>query len=660
MSFTLEFALEALMSMALGLVLSTLVGLPIARLVAPSGLARSLRVGLAPVLGLAALSLSGSWLYWLVPLSRWTCLAHALLLAAALWRLVPTPASDRALASRAQSPSRVGLGGLWLASLALGALACTDAMPLVIDGGLYAGAALHDHARLVFIDSLARHGLPPENPLFSPGAPMPLGYYYLWLLPGAMLKAILHVPAWPIDLGLSWLSYSAVLALCVCLSVAGSGRLRAGLAVLLLGLGDAAYMGLPAFIRRLPGVAPADPGGFQPLLTQARWAPHHVLAAGALALMLFVLADDSASASRRARIALVALLFAFAAGCSGWPALALCLVSPALAAVLVAASGPRGLVVPALAAGLAALLIAPTWSALSRPPCASADLPIALSLFDSTGQSEAPWLEAPLYWFHFLPAVLGPMWVFGLLGLLRRVPPEQARQPALFRWLSLSACLGVLLVCQFVASTLFNNDLGWRANLVAQVLLVIWGGMALAELSPRRQPLLSLLALALLSLALSATRLVPPTPAVDPARRSHHRDFLAQRDAFAMLRKYTRPTARILSNPHGFQDIVPWPINLDFLLFADRDSAYAHPAWVATYCPGAQRMAVPIDAIVTRVFAGAPGPEALAFLRQELGVDALLVQREDPVFGDPALSRGGYFERVHREERFEIYRAVAR
>lgn len=85
-------------------------------------------------------------------------------------------------------PKRCALFLAWIAFVIF------IAVDLPYHGGLYiAGMALDHSYRCAFLQSIALHGIPPHNPLFFPGHPEQLRYYYFWYAVWAPLVRYLRL-----------------------------------------------------------------------------------------------------------------------------------------------------------------------------------------------------------------------------------------------------------------------------------------------------------------------------------------------------------------------------------------------------------------------------------------------------------------------------------
>ena len=88
---------------------------------------------------------------------------------------------------------------------------------------------IFDHAKIAFIDAMTRLGVPPVNPVFGEfGTPGRLAYYYLWHFSAAELALVARASGWEADIGLTWFTAFASLALMMGLAVWLEQTLRRG------------------------------------------------------------------------------------------------------------------------------------------------------------------------------------------------------------------------------------------------------------------------------------------------------------------------------------------------------------------------------------------------------------------------------------------------
>jgi hypothetical protein len=576
-----------------------------------------------------------------------------------------------------------------LAALAVlgGLAACLGLLPFEHAGGLYVSPAIYDHAKVAFIDSMARDGLPPLNPLYAPGHPASLNYYYLWLFLAAHVRVVTGLAGWPSDVAMTWLTGASLGALVASLAIRlDAGRARAGaLALPLLSVGPVfpvlrrALAGAPA----LAALLPVDSQGFGPAAAQLEWVPQHALAAGAIVLALWQASSLEPRRFSGAEALVLGGLLALVFGCSAWLAVATAVATPVGLAVLFARARPswaeaRG---PALtlaaAAGVAALASAPVLASELQGGGASGGFPVAIELYRAvTATRHAAWAHVALYWLVFVPSVYGVAALLGPIGLaLARAGDRAAR---VFVRLAGAASAAFLAVSLFLRSTVATNDLGWRAQIVAYLVLSIGAGVALSALASRassaaggtlearlrraRLPVLAVAAVLFVAGVSTTSSRPPPAPALAELASPEHalrRRFLRQPRVWERVRELTAPTELVQANPLGFAGLVPWPMNLPFVLFADRRSALGDERWAFYYSHHMDEdERAQVTLVVRNVFSAHAVPEAIRALDEGLGVRAVVVDRGDAAWGSRALEDSGVYRVAYADEDVRIYLAT--
>ena len=179
------------------------------------------------------------------------------------------------------------------AAAALLALAPASAIvPKFSAAGVRLADPIFDHSKIAIIDAMIRQGLPPINRFGEFGPAGHLNYYYLWHFSAAQLALPLGESGWEADIGLTWFTAFASLALMMGVAVWLGGRSAAAIFVVLL----AAAASLRAVLGALFGsytLAPflSEPNGFAGWLFQAAWAPQHLMAASCVVLAMLLVAS---------------------------------------------------------------------------------------------------------------------------------------------------------------------------------------------------------------------------------------------------------------------------------------------------------------------------------------------------------------------------------
>ena len=186
-------------------------------------LPRSLALGASPVLGWAVHSAA------LLPIVVWTGFSPLIvgLIGVGCIALAAFSWSQPVPASRAEPMLTVPPWAFALAAI-LAVVPAVAILPKFSGDAVYVADPIFDQAKIAIVDAIDRLGLPPVNPVFSEsGVPDRLPYYYLWHFSAAAAALTLGVSGWEADIGLTWFSAFASLALMMGLAVWLSQRSRA-------------------------------------------------------------------------------------------------------------------------------------------------------------------------------------------------------------------------------------------------------------------------------------------------------------------------------------------------------------------------------------------------------------------------------------------------
>ena len=633
----------------------TSLGFALARRV---GVERGLALAIAPALGWAVFQAAALPLLLIIGLTRLTaallCLA-ALALAVALRMPAPDP-------SRVQGPSPWAYGAAALLALA----PATGIVPKLGAYGMRLAAPMYDHAKIALIDDIARLGLPVGNPFL--GGEGPLAYYYLWHFGAGTMAKLLGVSGWEADIALTWLTAFASLSLMMGLAVALSGRRSAALWVVALSLAASlrpllqAVVGKGAMYRLFADYQPP-----QSWLVQASWVPQHLAAADCAVLAALLIARLAAQPSHRVA-AVLALVVAAGFESSAWiGGVTFVAAALPLGAVLLGVCEPRHRRrVLALAASAAVLAVAFAWPVLQGEYGATAaravGVPIDFHPYEVWGpllpEGLRRMLDLPGYWLVLLviefPAIAAAGGV-SLAYLLRRQEPATERRLAP----ALAALAGSgLVVTWLFISTIANNDLGWRAVLPAVLVLTALAAAGLARWLALPARRVAAAALVLLALGLPGGLMLVRDNALGIAAPSD-RDFAGSAALWQAVRDVTAPAERVANNPLFLGDMIRWPVNLSWALFADRRSCFASWDLAHAYAalPGDEIDA--LDRLFKRVFAGAASTEEVRSLATRYGCRTIVVTPADGAWQrDPFASSGDYRLVGEKVEAWRIYRAA--
>ena len=239
-------------------------------------LPRSLALSASPVLGWAVHSAA------LLPIVVWTGFSPLIvgLIGVGCIALATFSLSRPAPASRAEPMLTVPSWAFALAAI-LAVVPAVAILPKFSGDAAYVADPIFDHAKIAIVDAMARLGLPPINPVFSEsGVPDRLPYYYLWHFSAAAVALTLGTSGWEADIGLTWFSAFASLALMMGLAVWLSQRSRAATWVVVFAAAGSLWSALDWAVRAgdlSPFLWP--PVGMGGWLFQATWVPQHLMAA---------------------------------------------------------------------------------------------------------------------------------------------------------------------------------------------------------------------------------------------------------------------------------------------------------------------------------------------------------------------------------------------
>jgi len=637
------------------LAISIGVGLPLARwLVEEPPLAWAL----APALGWATFSVLALSTLLAVGFSR----AHVTALCG-LAVLVGGFASLRGPA-RAESGPAVPIWA-FAAAAALAILPALAVCPKLREGGLVLAEPLFDHAKIAIVDDIARLGLPPGNPFF--GEAGGLAYYYLWHFSAAAIAALVGANGWEADIALTWFTGFASLALMMGLAVQLGGQRLAAPLVVLLSLAASLW----PLLRLL---FPADfiKGALSQLpwprswIFQAGWVPQHLAAASCVMVAMLILSRLDGP-RRWPLVALLAVVVAAGFESSAWVGgivFAAAALPFAVVLLRTAKDGRQRAILLARASVAGALALALCFPFLCDEYAATAarqvGAGIALRPFAVLGplvpDAFRRIADLPAYWAVLLVVEFPAIYFAGtwaLAGALadRSAPPPQRR---------LVVGLAVLTGASFgiswlFASTIANNDLGWRGVLPGIFVLTIFAAAGIARwmATARARATAALLCLALgipggLEIARGYAVGMPMPSAAALAETP---------GMWAAVRRHTAPDERVGNNPLFLKDSVRWPINISWALLADRRSCYA--GWnlarpfVALPRPEIDRL----ETLFDRVFSGHGTAEEVRDFATRYRCRVIVVTSRDGAWNSDPFAAGRYFHLVEQKEgKWRIYR----
>ncbi len=554
------------------------------------------------------------------------------------------------------------------ALLALAALVAI--LPKNAVDGVVLGAPIFDHAKIAIVDEMVRAGLPPANPYFSQVATADrLAYYYLWHFSAAQLALAFGMSGWEADAALTGFSAFASLLLMAGLAAWFSGRSYAAAWVLLLTATGSLRPVLSGFAydQPLSPVLSAKPG-LSNWLYQVTWAPQHVTGASC-AILAFALIIRLARRPQALLVAVLGLVVAAGVGSSIWVGgITFAVAAPAVGLVAFTRCDPQmrtAFMLRCAAAAVFALALATPLLLDQFAATAARDggYPIALRPYSVLGtlfpQDLRRLLDLPAYWLVLLPLEFPALILVGSAALVcfarsRNLDPARSS----FARAMAAAILACLSVAWLFASTIGNNDLGWRAILPALMILIVFSAaMISCWLAQRRWFALALAAAAYLGglpygLLLMRDNALGYQNAASAA-------FAETPAMWEAVRRHAGRDDRVGNNPLFMQSMTPWPANISWALLANRRSCYAGWELAVAFAPISTTERAAVEATFLRVFGGESTSDDLRDLARRFNCAVVVMTAKDKAWNrDPFASSPDYRLVESLENNWRIYRRV--
>jgi hypothetical protein len=611
-------------------------------------LPRVLALGAAAVIGWAAHSAVTLPIYVWIGLSPISVVAIGALCVLAGGFSLSLPASEgEAQGAPSMPPWAFVAAGIL-------ALAPTAAiLPKFYGDAVQLADPIFDHSKSAIIDAIARLGVPPVNPVFGEfGAPGHLAYYYLWHFSAAEVAAAAGAMGWEADIGLTWFTAFASLTLMMGIAVWLAKRPAAAIWVVALAAAGSLWITLYwiAGTDKLTPVLRA-PVGMAGWLFQATWVPQHLMAASCVLTAMLLLARMTERQSFTLILTLALVIVAGFESSTFVGGIMLAIAAIIAAPILFAATNParrrRLAAALALAALLVVCLVAPfALNQLTGVQARRGGAPIIVSHYAVFGEflphALRRVLDVPGYWLIILPAELPAVFFAGVIALTMTLRGAAPRLEKLA--VALFACLAGagLAVPWLLVSTLGNNnDLGLRAIIPAEMVLIVSVAAAAASLTKARLGIV-VVAMALVGLALS----LPDTAKmihdnVAGRQRPDGAAFAQSPELWTAVRRYAPPAARVANNPLFVKNVTPWPVNISWALLANRSSCFAGLDLALAFAPLPPQRREAINSQFVRVFAGEGTADDVHDLATQHGCDVAVVVStdkawtRDPFAGSP-------------------------
>ncbi|MBF0375856.1 MAG: hypothetical protein HQK72_00045 [Desulfamplus sp.] len=581
------------------------------------------------------------------------------------------------------------------ASAFLSVLTIIYIYPFISNNALFINEMIFDHAKCAIIDSIVREGLQPLNPYFSPfGNSLTLTYYYQWYFLASQLKILGGLSGWQADIVMTWFTSFASISLMIGI-ILQITKARAAVFLILLFFQNHLYSILCwIFGQRFQNFFCMDAlRDLEPIWLQLTWIPQHVFSGCSIILALFLCSIAlSRATSNIFYSAAIGLSIAAAAGSSIWVGgIALALTSPLIIVTLLLSKIPKDNLLRLIKISIYALpwcfiFLLPVLLAMvgvnsefskyySKTP-----FPVTIGLFASTNLIEkgtllSNFIHVIMFWLQLLPLSLGLTFIIGLPALLLKIPQNVEEQ--YLKKLMISSAIGFLLVSQFFKSVILNNDLGWRAVILPDIILMIWASIIMSDfIYPENFKIESkwhfsssllrwrnsismmtgmILTIGILSFIHTYHLPVPVYKIDEDTLKLRQRLFL-QKDAWEIVGQYVKYDEIVQSNPDGYAKATPWPANLPFALFADRRASFSSPEFVYAYAHNFDdKLRKAHYQLIQNIFSKSPDINSIYKIRDELKIKALLIDQFDDVWNSTQIEDSGVYKKVYADENFKIY-----
>jgi hypothetical protein len=269
-------------------------------------------------------------------------------------------------------------------------------------------------------------------------------------------------------------------------------------------------------------------------------------------------------------------------------------------------------------------------------------------------------LDPPAFWVVLLPIELPAVYVIGMIALAqlfssRKFDDGRSRVVRAAAALALTS----LAVCWLLTSTLAeNDDLGWRAVLVAAMALTVLAAAGLSRwIGTRSRIGVTAAGIAIILGLPGGVDLIRSyvTGRIEPAARL----FAASPELWAAVRRHSGPGERVGNNPLLLQAMTPWPVNISWALLSDRRSCFAGRELALVYSTLRSRRTEEINAQFIRVFGGDGSPAEVRELATEYDCLIIVVTAADGAWArDPFAVSPCYTLVDESAEQWRIYRVT--
>jgi hypothetical protein len=198
-----------------------------------------------------------------------------------------------------------------------------------------------------------------------------------------------------------------------------------------------------------------------------------------------------------------------------------------------------------------------------------------------------------------------------------------------------------------------NNDLGLRAIIPAEMVLIVAAAAGFFHARCRAAIVATALAGLVLSLPDTATTV---HDAIAGRPRPGGKILTQTPELWDAVRRYAPPGARVANNPLFLRDVTPWPVNISWALLADRSSCFAGREMALAFAPLPPPRREAINAQFIRVFAGEGTAADVSDMATRYGCEVVVVVPQDKAWNnDPFAASADYRLAENRDDGWRIY-----
>lgn len=485
---------------------------------------------------------------------------------------------------------------------------------------------LFDHIKIALVNSIVRDGFPIINPFcIDPSAGELFHYYYLFYLLSANIVVFFHCSGLNADIILAFISAFISIFTCFYLlsklfsKSINKKKCQYLFCFFLFSGSIVSFVDLLTGYKLFKILSNVHP--LESWIVQAAWVPQHLLAASCSVLALFLIGVKNLNNKiiLFSIIILVGAGFSFSVWVGG---LTFAVVSLMIfVEQIVGKKNKKNVLINWLWLVLGSfIIILPIMYNVITVPVRESGFPIRIFIYNSSVYKQFIdfiffFTGAMILWF--------PVIIIGLYCLIFEILLKRIKIDPSFRVI-LFICLGSIFVSLFIHSSIYNDDLGWRA-----ILLFVLTGTTIVTFyvneycSSFKKAIFIFIALIGIIEPLNFSKML-----------IFGADYYRPRPSLKELNKITHQTHkqdRLLINIHQNETFEPWGGNLLPPVMVNRKFCFQNISYVKTFGPNWGDKVELMDHAIRQFYNGKANDKDLALIKQ-FQCNAIIVTRYDPVW----------------------------